>query len=168
MWKATLRGLVARRLRLALTLAAIVLGVAFVSATYVLTDTLSSEINRVFLNASAGVDVTVRSASALDDTAGLSADRARMPASLLTQVQQVPGVKAADGVVIGFATIIDAHGHAVRPRAGPGIGISWPSKEELGPLRLRSGRPPSAPNEMLVDRSTADEANLHLGDVVPR
>jgi putative ABC transport system permease protein len=166
MWKATLRGLIARRLRLALTLAAIVLGVAFVSATYVLTDTLSAEINRVFLNASAGVDVTVRSSSALDDTAGLSADRARMPAALLTQVQQVPGVEAADGVVIGFATIIDAHGHAVRPRAGPGIGISWPSKQELGPLRLRTGRPPSGPNEMLVDQSTADEANLHLGDVV--
>jgi putative ABC transport system permease protein len=166
MWKATLRGLVARRVRLALTLAAIVLGVAFVSATYILTDALSSEINRVFLSASAGVDVTVRSSAALGDTSGLSADRARMPAALLPQVQQVPGVASADGIVIGFATIIDAQGHAVRPRAGPGIGISWPSKQELGPLRLQTGRAPSGPNEMLVDKSTATEAHLHLGDVV--
>ena len=39
MWRATIRGLFARKVRLALTALAIVLGVAFVSGTYVLTDT---------------------------------------------------------------------------------------------------------------------------------
>jgi len=38
MWKATIRGLFARKVRLALTALAILLGVSFVSATYVLTD----------------------------------------------------------------------------------------------------------------------------------
>jgi putative ABC transport system permease protein len=44
MWKVTVKGLLARKLRLALTALAIVLGVTFVTGTLVLTDTL----NRTF------------------------------------------------------------------------------------------------------------------------
>ena len=120
MWKATLRGLFARRLRLVLTLAAIVLGVAFVSATYVLTDTLSAVIDHLFIDAASNVDVTVRSASAFGDNAGLSADRARIPESVLDSVRGVPSVKEADGMVLGFATIVKDNGAPLRPRAGPG------------------------------------------------
>jgi putative ABC transport system permease protein len=166
MWKATLRGLVARRLRLALTLAAIVLGVAFVSATYVLTDTLSAVIDRLFIDASANVDVTVRSSSALGENAGLSADRARLPANVLDVVQRVPGVERAGGMVLGFSTIVDPDGDPVRPRAGPGIGVSWPTSPDLGPLRLREGRAPEGEDEIALDVSTLREEGLHLGDRV--
>jgi putative ABC transport system permease protein len=164
MWKATLRGLFARRLRLALTLAAIVLGVAFVSATYILTDTLSAVIDRLFVNASLNVDVAVRSTS---DFGGSSpADRARMPAETLEAVRAAPGVKAADGLVIGLATVVPKDGGPVRPRAGPGLGFSWPAVEDLGPLRLRDGRPPRNGNEIVVDVSTLNEADLEIGDFV--
>ena len=40
MWRATIKGVLARKVRLALTALAVVLGVTFVSGTYVLTDTL--------------------------------------------------------------------------------------------------------------------------------
>ena len=48
MWKATIRGLLARKVRLALTALAILLGVSFVSATYVLTDTVKQSFDAVF------------------------------------------------------------------------------------------------------------------------
>jgi putative ABC transport system permease protein len=166
MWKATLRGLVARRLRLALTLAAIILGVAFVTSTYVLTDTLSAVVDHLFVNASSGVDVTVRSSSAFGDNAGLTADRARLPAAVLGAVRNVPGVADADGFVLGYATLIGRHGKPVRPRAGPGIGLSWPSNARLGPLRLRSGRAPTAAGEVVLDVSSARDAHVKIGDAV--
>jgi putative ABC transport system permease protein len=40
MWHATWKGLLAHKFRLALTAVAIVIGVAFVSGTFILTDTL--------------------------------------------------------------------------------------------------------------------------------
>jgi putative ABC transport system permease protein len=166
MWKATLRGLFARRLRLALTLAAIVLGVAFVSATYVLTDTLSAVIDHLFVDAASNVDVTVRSTSAFGENAGLSADRARMPAPVLDIVQRVPGVAAADGMVLGYATVVDKDGDPVRPRAGPGIGISWPERGDLGPLRLRDGHAPTHDGEVALDVSTAKDEGFAIGDHV--
>src|SRR3954453_3297794 len=78
MWKATLRGLFPRGLRLPAILAGAVLGVAFVSATYVLPDTLSAVIDHLFVDATSGVDVTVRPTSALADNAGLTGDTPRL------------------------------------------------------------------------------------------
>jgi len=59
MWRATIRGLLARRVRLALTAAAVVLGVAFVSATYVLTDTVKAAFDEVFSQTLSRVDLSV-------------------------------------------------------------------------------------------------------------
>ena len=60
MWKATIRGLLARRVRLALTAMAVLLGVSFVSATYVLTDTVRRSFDAVFAQTLAGVDLQVQ------------------------------------------------------------------------------------------------------------
>ena len=60
MWKATIRGLLARRVRLVLTAMAVLLGVSFVSATYVLTDTVRRSFDAVFAQTLAGVDLQVQ------------------------------------------------------------------------------------------------------------
>ena len=67
MWKATIRGLFARKVRLALTALAILLGVSFVSATYVLTDSVKRSFESVFAQTLTGVDLQVQGASALGD-----------------------------------------------------------------------------------------------------
>ena len=56
------RGLGARKLRTALTALAVVLGVAMISGTYVLTDTIDKAFSDVFQTASEGVDVSVTGA----------------------------------------------------------------------------------------------------------
>ena len=61
MLNATLKGLAAHKLRLALTALAIVLGVSFVAGTYVLTDTISKTFDELFQNVTQNVDVVVRS-----------------------------------------------------------------------------------------------------------
>ncbi len=60
MWRVTIKGLLADKLRLALTGLAIVLGVTFIAGTFVLTDTLHSTFNTLFGNIYQNVDFQVR------------------------------------------------------------------------------------------------------------
>ena len=60
MWRVTIRGLMAKKLRLVLTSIAVVLGVAFMSGTFVLTDTLGNVFDKLFTDATKGVDADVR------------------------------------------------------------------------------------------------------------
>ena len=55
----TLRGLGARKLRTALTATSIVLGVALVSGTFILTDTINRSFDRIFAQGASGYDVAV-------------------------------------------------------------------------------------------------------------
>ena len=69
MWKATIRGLLARRIRLVVTALAVLLGVAFVSATYVLTDTVKRSFDSVFSQTVSGVDLVVEGPQSLGTSA---------------------------------------------------------------------------------------------------
>ena len=70
MWRVTIKGLMAKKLRLVLTSIAVVLGVAFMSGTFVLTDTLGSVFDKLFTEATKGVDADVRSKRELDSGQG--------------------------------------------------------------------------------------------------
>ena len=59
MTRLTLRSLASRKLRTALTAMAVVLGVAMISGTYVLTDTIDRAFGDIFQQAAEGVDVAV-------------------------------------------------------------------------------------------------------------
>src|SRR4051795_10419235 len=110
MWKATIRGLFARKVRLALTALAILLGVSFVSATYVLTDSVKRSFEAVFAQTLTGIDLQVQGASALGDTS----NPGRIPDTVVGQVAQVPGVRTAQGFVRTLlAQFVDADGHTI-------------------------------------------------------
>src|SRR6516162_2817206 len=80
MWKVTIKGLLAHKLRLALTALAIVLGVTFISGTFVLTDTLQNTFTTLFGSIYAKIDFQVRGVAQLGSGAG--ADRNQLPESL--------------------------------------------------------------------------------------
>ena len=166
MWRATLRGLLDRRLRLVFTVAAVVVGVGFVTGSLVLTDTLGARLDELFLEAGEGIDVTVRSGAGYGTGPGLAADRARLDASLLETVRRVEGVEAAEGTLIGLAQLVAPDGEAIPPRLGPGLGFSWPEREDLALLRLREGRRPEGPREMAIDAGTARAYDFAPGDRV--
>ena len=103
MWRATVRGLVAHKVRLGLTALAIVLGVAFVAGTFILTDTMGRAFDDLFATVNKGVAVEVTGvpkfeANQFGDTAGAAE---RVPAGLLDTVRQVDGVRVAEGGVSG-------------------------------------------------------------------
>src|SRR5664280_1608411 len=108
MWKATVKGLLAHKLRLALTALAIVLGVMFVSGTLVLTDTLHSTFTSLFDNVYQNVNFEVRAKAAFTGSPG-TAVRNPIPESIAAQVRSVPGVRYADGGVSGIAQFVAAN-----------------------------------------------------------
>src|SRR5580692_11942434 len=60
MWNVTIKGLLAHKLRMTLTAIAIVLGVTFVSGTFILTDTLHQTFTTLLSNVYQNVDFQVR------------------------------------------------------------------------------------------------------------
>jgi putative ABC transport system permease protein len=164
--RAVLKGLLAHKLRLFLTAMAVVLGVAFVAGTFVLTDTINRTFNTLFAEISAGTDVSVRAASGFG-TGNASPDTARdtLPASVLDVVRRVPGVKTAIGTVSGYAQFVDKDGKAVSTGGAPNLGFNW-TDPDLSPLTLRSGHEPQRAGEVVVDAVTAKEHTFAVGDKV--
>src|SRR5437588_4274436 len=100
MFRLAVKGALARKLRLALTAFSIILGVAFVSGTFVLTDTLNATFDRIFGNAERNVAVVVRGTEAFSPggDSGATQERALVADAVLTKVRTVDGVSSAIGV----------------------------------------------------------------------
>ncbi|HEX7146147.1 MAG TPA: FtsX-like permease family protein [Actinomycetota bacterium] len=164
MRKATLKGLMAHKFRLAATALAIVLGVSFVSGTYVLTDTITASFDSLFKQVTQGIDVAVRSEEAFGgfDTGEV---RDPMPASLLERIQAVDGVRVAEGNVTGYAQLVGKDGKAVTTSGAPSLGVSFNQDPQFSAgSTVRSGRLPSGPTEMAIDAKTAEDTGYVVGD----
>jgi putative ABC transport system permease protein len=165
MWNATIKGLLSHKLRLALTAVAIVLGVSFVSGTYVLTDTMNATFTQLFKDTTKGIDVVIQTRQTFSGEQGDTRDP--VPESLLQQVKAVDGVKVAEGSVNGFAQFIGKNGKAVTTGGAPTLGVSASQAPELNSnFTMRSGSVPSGPNEVAVDARTASKQGFKVGDQV--
>jgi putative ABC transport system permease protein len=163
MWRATVRGVVARKVRLLLTALSVVLGVTFVCGTYVLTDTLKHSFDSVFAQFASGSDLVVRTRAPFGGSEG---SRERLPAALVAQVRQVPGVAAADGFITGTAKFVAKDGgSAIQVGGAPTIGVSW-AGNEVGPVRVAAGRAPARDGEVAMDVATARRNGFAVGDDV--
>ena len=67
MWRATLKGILAQKLRLVLTGLAIVIGVGFISGTYIFGDTINKAFDNLFAGIYSKTDVVVRGTSIVSD-----------------------------------------------------------------------------------------------------
>ncbi len=166
MFRIALKGLLARKLRLFTTSLAVLLGVAFMSGTLVLTDTIGRTFDRLFADAPAGTDAVVRGKASIEGD--FSTQRARVSASVLDTVRTVSGVAAAEGLTEGYTQIIGKNGKAVgNPgRGAPTFGRNWATVAALNPFRLVEGHAPTADNEVVLDEYTAGKADAKVGDTV--
>ena len=164
MWRATWKGVLAHKLRLALTALAIVLGVMFVSGTLVLTDTLHATFDNLFTNVYQNVTFVVRGHAAFTGTNG--AERNPIPESVATSVKAVPGVVAAEGAVSGYAQFVAPDGHAVTTGGAPTFGTSFDPNPTMASLKLRQGTAPVTDHQVAVDAGTADKYHFHVGEQV--
>jgi putative ABC transport system permease protein len=155
------RGLVQRRGRTASTALAVAAAVAFLSGTFVLTDTIDAGVQRSAAQAAGTTAVIVTAAG---PGGSLLVGEPTLPAALLSQVQRVPGVAAAAGITAGYAMPLTRDGTPVAATAG--IGVSVPADPRLRPLALRAGTWPSGPAEIVVDATTAATLGAAPGSMV--
>jgi putative ABC transport system permease protein len=164
MWKVTIKGLLAHKLRLALTALAIVLGVTFISGTFVLTDTLHNTFSNLFGNIYSKIDFQVRGVAQLGT--GGNAVRNELPQSLLTTVQAVPGVAAAEGEVSGYAQFISPDGKAIQTGGAPTLGVNFDPDQQLSSLHLIQGGAPATASDVVMDAGTAQKYGFRVGQQV--
>jgi putative ABC transport system permease protein len=167
MWKVTIKGVLAHKLRLVLTGLAIVLGVTFISGTFVLTDTLHNTFNTLFGHIYQKIDFEIRGTAAFTNNRGGGAVRKPIPESLITVIRQVPDVAFAQGTVSGLAQFVAHDGKPINTGGAPTIGLSFDPNPQLSSLVLAAGTAPTTPNDVVMDEGTAQKYHFVVGDRVP-
>ena len=162
-----LRSLLSHKLRLALTALAIVLGVAFVAGTLIITDTINGVFGNIFSTASRGIAVVVQGQL---PPGNLDASHQRRPFSVrvLDAVRGVPGSAGAVGVIFrDGADLIGTDGKVVGGNQGPPhFGANWIDDSTISPYHLRQGSPPRAPDDVVLDATTAATGHVTVGQRV--
>jgi putative ABC transport system permease protein len=166
MLKVTLKGLRANSRRLVTTSISVMLGVAFIVGTYVLTDTIKQTFNDLFTEVNEGIDAVVRKEAAFDDQF-MGEQRGLVDADLVDTVDALPETGVAEGQVQGYAQFVDADGDAIgNPATGaPTFGFNWSDNQDLNPYVLVEGEAPGD-GEVVADRLAATEGDFEVGDEV--
>jgi putative ABC transport system permease protein len=167
----SLKGLAGRKFRAMLTAIAIVLGVAMMSGTYVLTDTINRAFSQIFDGAYAGTDAVVTGKGADISFQGTTTDDPPISASLLDEIRALPAVDTAIGGIYDEtnAKILTNEGGAINTQGAPSLGFGFDTSPEyarFNPLNLLEGRWPAAPDEVVIDAGTADKEDYAVGDPV--
>jgi putative ABC transport system permease protein len=160
----TLKGLLAHKLRLALTGLAIVLGVTFISGTFVLTDTLHNTFSVLFGSVYQKIDFQVRGVAQLGS--GANATRNELPESLLATVRRVPGVEAAEGGVEGYAQFVARDGQPIQTGGAGTLGVSYDPDQQISALHIIVGGPPVTSDDVVMDAGTASKYDFTVGQRV--
>src|SRR3954454_12367280 len=165
MFGATIKGMLAHKLRLFLTATSIALGVAFLAGTLMLNDSMQRAFDDVFGSVNSGTDVAVRAQAGKVETDDPDDSRPPIPARTLGLVQGVDGVASAEGSVRAYALLTGSDGKAIQPQGAPTLGGNLASDPALrGDVTLRTGRAPRAPGEVAIDASSAEKGDLGVGD----
>ena len=176
MFRLTLRNISRRKLRYALTTFAVVLGVAFLSTSFFLTDRLRDSFDELSADIGSDQDLVVR--AAVPQGADRSI-RVPIPEQVLEIVNaDVPGVKAVAPSIFAFNVqpiTIDDEGQlkAVTTVGAPQFGVNYYDTGELTQLFIAEGRPPewngpiedeSVIGEFVLDTDTASDNDFVVGN----
>jgi len=164
MLKLVRRGIAANLGRLVLTLISVFLGVAFVSGSFVLADSLRAIFSQISEDAFAGVDAQVR---AVEPELNSSQDLLRFDGSVVDEIAALDEVDYAEGGLFAFEQTYtqDDDGNVVRPQGPPVFTSSWGGPSPASAFTLVDGEAPSG-QQIAVDEAQATAAGFEIGDVV--
>ncbi|MEO2058014.1 MAG: ABC transporter permease, partial [Thermoleophilia bacterium] len=159
MIRLVLAGLRQRKLRAALTATAILLGVAMVTGTLVLTSQITRAFDEIFEAANSGVDVRV---SPRTDFEGGLSNVPTLPESMVAQVRGVEGVRAAAPELAALGSPV-VNGEYVQSTGAPSFVFSL-TPDPFRSTELASGAYPARNGEVAVNEALAANEGLGLGD----
>src|SRR3954451_23837106 len=160
MRKIALRGLFARKLRLALTALAVALGVTLIAGTYVFTDTINGSFDKIFQQTNKGTDVALTPNNDLSQ----QDDPPPIPGAVLRRVRDVDGgAGAGGGVFASGGTFRKADGSKLKGQGFNAI-ASVSNLRRFEAWSVAEGRFPRTADQITIPKSTADNNDLKLGD----
>ena len=169
MLRVTLRSFWEHKRRMVSTVVAILLGVAFMAGTFVLSDTLGKVFDDLFAEGSENVDTQVQGEVLFGDPM-MGDQRALLDESLVDVVAAVEGVRVAEPYVVSFGfgstnRVLDEDGDALGASQGPPTLLeSWTPDSELTPYNLAEGRGPEADDEIAMNVAAVEDAGFEIGD----
>jgi len=155
-----LKGLAARKLRALSTILAVLLGVALVAGTYILTDTINRSFDDIFTTALEGTDVVVTPREVVRQE---GSEPPPFAASLLGRVDGVSGVEKAEGGIFSLVRITDADGDPLGEGFAPQFAVSA-ATAPFETMTYVEGRAPRSASEAAIDESNAERAGIAIGD----
>jgi putative ABC transport system permease protein len=156
-----LKSLWARRVRALGTTFAVVIGVAFVAGSYVLTDTIFAAFDEIFTESLKGTSVVISSKNPVKQENNNVVPT--ISASLLPKVKRTPGVKLAAGTIFTPGGFFDAKGDAIGVKFSPKF-ISSNLPGPLESLTYVEGHRPRGPTETSLDEAAVESSGLKLGE----
>ena len=160
MWKYTLKSLFDRKLRLSLTMLAIVLGVSFTVASFVVADSMRATFDKLVGDIEEGVDLTARTKLEFGD----EVNRPAISDQLLSAIKAVPGVGAAQLDINNAPVVpIKANGENVKTSGPPLLGVNYPTEPSMTQVIQKEGRPPGGPTEFNLDIDAAKDNDFVVG-----
>jgi putative ABC transport system permease protein len=156
-----LKSLWARKTRAFSTTVAVVIGVAFMAGSYVLTDTIFAAFDDIFSESLKGTSVVVTAKNPVEQENG---EVPTISASLLPRIEKTPGVRLASGAIFTPGGFFDArNGDAIGSKFAPKF-ISSTQPDGLESLTYVTGHAPRGPSEASLDEAGAEDSNLKVGD----
>src|SRR5215210_275209 len=151
MFAVALKVLAGRKVGALLTAIAIVLGVAMISGTYILTDTITNGFDTIVVNSYKN---------------GNGVETPTFPQSVLAKVKALPDVAAAAAAVQSEnAKLIGKDGKVVDTGGAPSLGFSVdPRDQEFNPTKLTAGSWPTGGDQAVIDKATASREGFVVGD----
>ena len=139
---------------------AVVIGVAFVAGSYILTDTIFAAFDEIFNESLSGTSVVITAQNPVEQENG---EIPTISAALLPRVQGTPGVKLAAGAIFTPGGFFDSQGEKIGNKVAPKF-ISSGLPDELESLNYIDGHRPHGPTEASIDKAAAESSDLELGE----
>ncbi|MGD9792883.1 MAG: ABC transporter permease [Acidimicrobiia bacterium] len=142
---------------------AVLLGVAFLAGTLILSDTMKRSFDTLFENANKATDAYVEGKGSFDSD--FTQDTPRIPESMVDTVRALPGTKDAEPFIQSLGIqLVNKKNKVVTAGGAPSFGFSWTGATELNPYKIQSGRAPETADEIAIDRAMADRTKYKLGE----